>query len=168
MVMMRNYKYNQSESSTLHNADDDYNLWWLVLHTRRAMYMVRAKELFQYGITPEESAVLFVVQAIGYRATPAEISRWLLRKAHTVSGLLKRMEKKGLIRTVKDLERKNLIRVVITEKGQGVYQKSAKRECIHRITTYISKKERQQLKASLGKLRDKALEELGISKPPVS
>ena len=143
------------------SKDQDYALWWQILHMRRAMHRVRAKELFQYGITSEEAAVLFIVQAIGPRVTPAMISRFLLRERHSVSGLLSRMEKGGLVRKVKDLERKNLVRIAMTEKGQQAYQQSTKRESIHKVMSCLSKEERQQLKASLDTLWKKALEELG-------
>ncbi len=104
--------------ASLNNMDKDYALWWLILQTRRSMHKARARELFRFGITPEEAAVLFVVSRIGDTATPAEISRWILREPHSTSGLLERMRKDGLIYKVKDLDKKNLVRVLINEKGQ--------------------------------------------------
>ncbi len=148
------------------STDQDYHLWWLILHMRRAMHKVRARELFQYGITPEQAAVLFIVQAIGPRATPAEISRWLLRESHSTFGLLSRMEKQGLLRRTKDLEKKNLVRVTLTKKGREVYHHSTKRESIHRIVASLSEGEHQQLMAYLEKLWNSALDELGISRKP--
>ena len=130
------------------------------------MYRARTKELFKYGITPEQAAVLFVVQAIGPKATPAEISRWLMRESHSTFGLLSRMEKQGLLRRTKDLEKKNLVRVTLTEKGREVYHQSAERESIHRIVASLSEGERQQLRAYLGKLWNRALDELGVSHEP--
>ena len=150
------------------STDQDYKLRWLILQTRRAMYRARTIELFKYGITPEQAAGLFVVQAIGPRATPAEISRWLLREPHSISGLLNRMQKEGLITKAKDLERKNWVRVAMTEKGRQAYSQSTKRESIHRILTALSEKECQQIRTCLEKLRNKALEELGTaSQPPL-
>jgi len=149
------------------SKDQDYELWWLILHTRRTMYKARARELLQYGITPEEAGVLFVIQAIGRRATPAEISRRLVREPHSISGLLRRMKRKGLVKRVKDLERRNLIRVTITKKGREAYNQSTKRDSIHRIISSISKEDCQEMKACLEKLWNKALEELGRGyKPP--
>lgn len=153
-------------SNPSYDTDVDYSLWWLIVHMRRAMYKARAKELFQYGITPEEAAVLFIVKAIGPRATPAEISRWLLREPHSTSGLINRMEKKGLIRKVKDLERKNMVRVAITEKGQQSHNQSAKRGTIHRIMSALDGDERQQMWEYVRKLRDKAFEETGVVRKP--
>ena len=125
------------------------------------MYKARSRELLQYGITPEEAAVLFVIRSIGRRATPAEISRWLYRKQHSTSGLLKRMEKKGLVTKTNDLDRKNLVRVSLTEKGEQVYEYSTKRESIHRIIEALSEEECVQLASYLRTVRDKALEENG-------
>ncbi len=153
-------------NNRLYDPDQYYQLWWLILHTRRAMSKVRAKELSQYGITPEEAAVLFVVQTIGYKATPAEISRWLLRESHSVSSLISRMEKKGLVRRVKDLDRRNLVRVAMTKKGEQAYNQAAKRESIHQIMSHLPEEECQQLTACLERLRDKALEKLGVAKKP--
>jgi len=76
------------------------------------------------------------------------------------------MEKEGLIRKVKDLDRKNLIRVVVTEKGQRAYEQSTKREVIHRIMSSLSEEERQQLSSCLQKLRSKALAEFDMERPP--
>jgi len=77
------------------------------------------------------------------------------------------MEREGLVRKVKDLDRKNLVRVAITEKGHQVYRQSTKIESIRKVLSSLSKEEQQQLMSYLETLRDKALEELGVkSKPP--
>lgn len=126
------------------------------------MHKIRAKELLRHGITPEQSAVLFVIHAIGFRATPAEISRCISREPHSVSGLLSRMEKEGLVERTKDLDRKNLIRISMTEKGKKAYQKTIKRDSIHNVMSCLSPEEHRQLRTNLEKLWSKALEELGL------
>jgi len=126
------------------------------------MRKIRAKELLRYGITPEQSSVLFVINAIGARATPAEISRCISREPHSVSGLLSRMEKEGLVERFKDLDRKNMIRIAMTEKGKKAYQQTIKRDSIHKVMSCLSPEERRQLRANLEKLWNKALEELGL------
>lgn len=62
--------------------------------------------MYQYGITPEQAGVLFCIKVIGKEATPAKISRYTIREPYTVSAMLNRMERKGLIKKVKDLDRK--------------------------------------------------------------
>jgi len=146
--------------------DQDYALWWLVLHVRRAMHKLRARELFEFGITPEESSVLSVVQAIGKRATPAEIARYLLREPHSISTLLSRMKETGLVNKVKDLEKKNLIRIELTSKGRKAYKQALTRESIHKVMSCLSEEERRQLDMLLEKLCRKTVEELGLKRKP--
>jgi DNA-binding MarR family transcriptional regulator len=77
------------------------------------------------------------------------------------------MERKGLVKRAKDLEKKNLVRIALTEKGQRVYAQSTKRESIHQIMSFMSEEKCEQMSECLGELRDKALEYLGdVPKPP--
>lgn len=145
-------------------ADNEYHAIWLLLYqTRDAIYKARVRELNKYNLSPRHTAVLSTIKAIGDRATPAEISRWLFRKPHSVSGILQRMEKDGLINRVKDLERKNLVRVIITEKGEQAFQNSSQRKSIHKIMSSLTLEEQQQLGLLLDKLWQKAIKKLGIS-----
>jgi DNA-binding MarR family transcriptional regulator len=147
------------------SVDEDYKLWVLLNQAADTTLRARQKELDRYGISSAEAALLFAVQAIGERATPAEITRWLLREPHTVTELLNRMEKGGLVKKSKDLERKNLVRVSITEKGRQAYEQSTKRKSIHKVISSLSQQERQQLRLYLEKLRNKALGELREERP---
>ena len=148
--------------SKLPTEDRDYELWVLLTQARAALSRARRKELHRHNITTRQSAVLFVIQAIGGKATPGEIARWLLREPHSISELLSRMEKDGLVRKIKGLDKKNVVRIVLTEKGRKAYDKSVVRESIHEIMSSLSEEERQQLRSCLQKLRDKALSLLAM------
>jgi len=149
------------------STDKDYTLWVLLAQAEDMVFKAGEKELRQYGISPEEAAVLFIVQTLGNKATPSEISRWLLRKPHTVSGILSRMEKRGLVTKNRDLDRKNLVRVRLTEKGEQAYHQSTRIDSIHKMMASLSEEERQQLSSHLKTLRDRAFKELGVElKPP--
>ena len=114
----------------IHTATNQvYEIWGLLDQACDAIGRARDNELRQIGISRMQAWVLFIVKAINGKAingpaTPAQISRWLFREPNTVSALLDRMEKQGLVKKIKDLEKKNLIRVVITEKGEEAYQQS--------------------------------------------
>jgi DNA-binding MarR family transcriptional regulator len=138
----------------------EYELWVLLQQACDAMTRARDNELREFGISTMQAAVLLVVKAINGPATPAEISRWLFREPHTVSGLLQRMEKEGLVRKVKDLERRNIIRVAITEKGEEAYQRSRDKNVIHEILASLSQEQQDNLRPYLETLRDRAVEEL--------
>ena len=141
-------------------SDGDYRLWAMLCQAKDTMLKAREKELIQYSISPEQATVLLVIQTLGEAATPAEISRWMLRRHHTTLGILERMERKGLVSKTKDAVRKNLIRVTLTEKGQQAYYHSTKIESIHKIISYLSQEQCQQLSPCLEKLRDAALKDL--------
>ena len=141
--------------------DKDYELWVLLAQAREAMYKARQEELRRYNLSPRQSAVLFIIRAIGDKVTPAEISRWLLRESHSVSEIINRMEKKGLLKKVRDLDRKNLVRIELTEKGSEAYNQAIKRDSIHTIVSALSDEERRQFSSTLKTIRDKALKETG-------
>jgi len=144
------------------STDKDYALSVLLQQTSDAILKMWDKELSRYGITSVEAAVLFIIRSIGERVIPAEISRWLFRRQHSVSALLDRMERKGLITKTKDLDRKNLVRVRLTEKGEQAYDNSLSRESIYRAMSALSGEERRLLSSYLRRLRDRALEGLRI------
>jgi DNA-binding MarR family transcriptional regulator len=126
------------------------------------LFKAREKELSKLGVTAMEAAVLNIVRAIGSEATPAEISRWLLREPHSVSGLLNRMVKRGLIKKTKDLKWKNLIRVTITDKGKEAYEKSLSAVSVDNVVSALSADECEKLSSYLMKLRSRALEEINV------
>lgn len=118
------------------SASQDYNLWVLLHQARDVIYKAKEKELRQYGLSPIKAAVLFVIKAIGDKATPAEIARWVFREPNSITELINRMAGKGLVRKTRDPDKKNLVRVTLTEKGQ--------------------------LRSLLEKLRNRGCEELGV------
>ncbi len=145
-------------------SDEDQDLWLLLTHTRYAVFRAREKELQRYGVSPEQVGLLFVVQALGNKATPAAISRHIIRQPHTVSALVDRMARRGLVKKVKDLDRKNLVRVVMTEKGKKTYDLSTKRGPIHRIMNTLDKEEKEVFKGYLQRLLEKARKEIGLDR----
>ena len=148
-------------------VDLDYNLWVLLEQATTLILNARDQELSEYGTTAMQAAVLFITNQVGDETTPAEISRWISRKPSSVTGILNRMVKAGLVQRTKDLPRGNWVRVRLTEKGQKAYKQSLKRKPIHLIMSALSEEERRQLASLLEKLRTKALKVGGVRyKPP--
>jgi DNA-binding MarR family transcriptional regulator len=138
----------------------DYDLIGLLNQTTETIFRARQKELNQYNISTSQGAVLFITQALGEKASISEISRWLLRKPHTVSEIVSRMEKKGLIKKTKAPKRKSIIKVELTQNGLEVYQKSKKRQSFQNILSSLSLEERQQMLSYLQRLKESAVNEL--------
>jgi len=143
------------------STDKYYELWVLLADTKEAILKSRQRELIRHNITATQAAILFIIQTIGDQATPSEISRQIFRKPSTITEILNRMEKQGLVKKVKDLNRKNLVRVVLTDKGREAYHLSSQRKSIRKIMSSLSPEDRKQLRSLLHTLREEALKYLG-------
>ena len=141
--------------------DQDFNLWILLAQTRALLFSAGEEELSRWGISLMQGWTIFTIKAIGDRATPAEIARWLGREPHTVSSLLSRMVSQGLVMKEKSLDKKNLVRIKLTDKGEKLYHEAIGMKPMHEIISVLSTEERSQLKSLLGKLRDRAQQNLG-------
>ena len=137
-------------------------LWQMLARTDHIITKLRQKELRQYGINMNDAVVLFTVVRLKRLATPANMSRQLFWEPHTVSEQLKSMEKKGLVRKVRDLERQNLIRVEATEKGLEAYRESARRKSTREIMSVLTKEDQVQLWTLLAKIRERAMQKAGL------
>jgi DNA-binding MarR family transcriptional regulator len=140
-------------------------LWILLRRTSHLMAKARQRELAKYDISVDASAAIFTITLLGRQAIPATISRNLFLERHSVSQLLTRMEKDNLVRRVKDLERKNYVRVELTDKGLEAYRKASKNRSTKQIISILSEEEQQQTWVSLAKLRDRSCKRLDIRKP---
>ncbi len=147
--------------------DQDLASWVFMSRTRDAIFRNRVKDLKGHDFSARQASVLIVLEELNEKATPAEVSKWVFREPHTVSDFLKRMERNGLVKRMKDLARKNMIRVEITEKGYEAIRDAGRMESVHRIMTALSKEEHRQLRVILQKLWNKALEELRIENRPI-
>jgi len=135
-------------------------LWALLNQAITAMSRVADIELSQVGISMIQGAVLFFVKNAKEPVTPSQISRWLFREPHTVSQLLMRMEKHGLVKRTKDLDSKNMVRITLTEKGEQAYQQQTEVRVISKILSSLSPEECDKLGAGLKILRDEAIKKL--------
>ena len=137
-----------------------YDAWMMIRKTGIVVGRVRERELRLYGISSVMAGVLFIVHVLGSDATPSEIARQLSREPNTVSALLNRMRKVGLIKKVKDLDKKNMVRVELTDKGYEAYLKSIDNESTKSVMSVLSEDELNEMMSYLKKIRASAIKEL--------
>lgn len=145
------------------DGDKDYDSWLMFFHAKQVSSRVRDLELQRYKITQEQVLILHVVNNYEGKLTPSEISRLIFEMPHTISVIINRMAGKGLIKKERDPDRRNLVRVSITEKGKEIYKLTTKRGPIHRILSSLSEDEREQFSRIMMKITTKASEELGLN-----
>jgi DNA-binding MarR family transcriptional regulator len=141
---------------------EGYRLFHLLRQTADAIHRSRSFELKKYGISPEQSGALVCIYSLRDKATPAELSRWLFREPNSITILLKRMHKLGLIKKKADEQRKNIIRLSLTKKGYEAYKKAIEFKAFFPIIDVLSGKKRQQLWSSLQLIREKVFESLHL------
>jgi MarR family transcriptional regulator, multiple antibiotic resistance protein MarR len=144
------------------DANIDYYLWVLFSQTRDAILKARERELQSQHISERHAQILFILKLIGRDATPAQIAKWLLREPHSISEIIDRMEKQGILKKVKDLDRKNQVRIEITEKGEDIYQRSFIPKNLLEILSVLQGNERKQFILSLKKLLKAAVKHFSI------
>lgn len=144
-------------------ADKDYTLLTSLLQVADIFVKVRERELLPQNLSATSAAILFLVDAMGKDVTPAKISRMLLREPHSVSGILMRMEKQGLIKRAKNMERKNLIRITLTSKGENALKQAMKKEGVKHVLSKLTDEQRKQLKQTLAALKEAGMKELNLN-----
>ena len=138
-------------------TDLEHTLWILMCQTRDTMLRIRDNELSHRGLTAVEAGALHVIHVIGDKATPATISKNMLRQHHSVTALLKRMENKDLVKRTKSRDRKNTWIISLTEKGKEAYANSNVGDSLYEMMSVLTEEEKYQFKELITKLRNKAI-----------
>ena len=138
-------------------SDQEHRLWILIHQTRDAILKVRDNELSKHGLTATEFGTLHVINIIGSEVTPAAISKCMLRQHHSVTALLKRMEKKGLIMRTRNLEGKPTWQISMTDKGKEAFTESYIKDSLSSVMSVLMEGEKTQLEEYLRKIRDQAI-----------
>lgn len=152
------------------SAIEGYKLFFLLRQTAEAIHKLRENELRKFDITPQQALALVCIYSLGNTATPAELSRWLYREPNSITILLNRMQKLGLIKKRADSKRKNVIRLSLTNKGYEAYKQSIEFQTFYTIINILPERKRKQLYSLLTTIREEVFNclHLEINSPPNS
>jgi DNA-binding MarR family transcriptional regulator len=140
-------------------------LWVRLFLATTLVERAREVELSRVNISLIQAMVLHALKISPGPLTPSKLSRMLCREAHSMSALIDRMEKQGLVEKKHDLSSKNLVRVVVTAKGEEAFQRQRSVNAVINITSSLTKEERETLGSCADKLRLKAAELLRQMQP---
>ena len=141
-------------------SDETYNIWVQLHRVNDLIERSRERELAGYGIPIRQMATLFAVVAFDNKATLTRLAQFLGRRPHTISSILTRMEKGGLIKKSSDPARKNVVRVALTARGRQAYEHSTRRESINAIIGALPGADRKRFHALLDVVEARAVAEL--------
>jgi DNA-binding MarR family transcriptional regulator len=153
---------NNNSKNSYDIAVEGYKLFFMLRLTVDAVHKFREMELNKYGISPEQALALVCIYSLENKATPAELSRWLHREPNSITILLNRMEKLGLIRKKADLKRKNVIRLSLTPKGVVAYRHSVEFRIFNILMDVLPEKKRKQLQSILQIIRKEVYKRLDL------
>ncbi len=115
-------------------------LWYMSHRTRALLKMCEDQIYGEYNLTMEQYAVLAAIKHIGGPARPTDIARWLGRSTNSISMIVDRMVKAGLVRRVRDRRDRRVVNVSITSKAENALKPAilAGWEFIQKITSPLA------------------------------
>jgi DNA-binding MarR family transcriptional regulator len=149
----------------LTKMNENEKTWVRLFRAYTVLERAREMELSRVGITLPQAAVLYFLGTARETLTPTKLARLTYKEPHTISGLLNRMEKQGLIKKTKDLKRKNLVRVSLAKKGEELSKRLLSERVVINITSCLSKKELDTLNEMTDKLFERTIELLREMQP---
>ncbi len=127
---------------------NDFGLWRLLDHTRFMIARAREMELAKFNLTPEQSHVLYILSQKGGTSTINEIVEITMRQHHSISTLINRMTRQGLVKKIRNPNDYRKYDVVATEKGQNLIKKVTQ-ESINMTFTCLSEQDKKELETHL-------------------
>jgi DNA-binding MarR family transcriptional regulator len=142
-----------TQTPVISYTDPTLDRWARLMRTRNLLYKQFTHDLAGLGIKPEQLGILNILKIAVGPVTPALISRIYHREPHTMSINLRRLEAKGLISLIKDLGRRNMIRVEITEEGTRIWEQGLKKTAnIGRVFAELSDAQIEQFDSIIDKI----------------
>lgn len=128
----------------------DMKLWLLLHRVRDALVLCEDSILREYGLTMEQFAVLAAVKCRG-PLRPADLAFILERRPNSVTMLVDRMVKAGLVRRRRDRIDRRAVYVSLTNKGENALKPAtpAGWEFIQKILSTLSYKDKYALASLL-------------------
>jgi DNA-binding MarR family transcriptional regulator len=151
---------------TIKKEDPDINLLIMFDQSNSVITTAIELELKHLHITQPQVRILTMLSRENRPVTIDELADWTFKEFNSVSTLINRMEKHGLVKkTRKNEDLKTYI--VPTEKGSTLYHKKVTELSIHMSFGELSDEEKKQLYNILKKIRDTTRNFLGLDfKPP--
>ena len=120
---------------------------YLLTTAQHSVFLKMTEKLSVFDLTPVQYAVLYCLWE-NNKKSPKEIAERLKLENSTISGILERMEKKGLIKRMISKEDRRFIQIMLTEKGAALEEDvlAAVDEVNEEVMSVFSKEECENLK----------------------
>lgn len=146
-----------------------HKVWVLWHHTSDLISKYTETELTKKaGLSHQQYLTLLTMECINGPVTATDLANRLERNTNSISTLVDRMERRGLVEKVKDLRDRRSVRLAVTRKGKDKLEQATKVGwgLIEELTSDFSEEELQVLANLLEKLRAKVSGEITPGKVP--
>lgn len=145
--------------------DVDINLLIMFDQANSVVTTAVELELKQLNITQPQVRIMNMLSREDRPVTIDELVSWTFKEFNSVSTLINRMEKHGLIKKIKKKEESKTY-IILTEKGNIIYHKKVTEQSIHMIFSKLSDEDKRHLFNILKQIRDTTSNILGLDFKP--
>jgi DNA-binding MarR family transcriptional regulator len=137
-------------------------LWRQMYQTYTLLKRCEDQTFGDYGLTTEQGAVLGAIDYFGSPMKITDIGRWLERSTNSISMIVDRMVKAGLVTRRRDTRDRRVVYVSSTSRGQDAIKPAnvASFEVISKILLPLSYEDRSTLLSLLGTVKYEILKYL--------
>ncbi len=146
--------------------DPRISLHALLDRTRETISKAVELELGQSGVSGPQVKIMHTLAQENDAMTLGDLASVTIRELNSISTLISRMQKKGLVKKVRRAGDDKTY-VTLTDKGRDIYNNTVTEQSIFLIYDALSNEEKRELDVLLQKLQSKARALLGLDyKPP--
>jgi DNA-binding MarR family transcriptional regulator len=120
-------------------------VWFVTHRTRDALSKCEDRVFAKYGLTAEQYSVLATMKSLKDPVRITDVARWLERSTNSVSRIIDRMVKAGLVKRVRDRNDRRAVRLAITPKAEGALKPAtlAALDFINEVTSPLSREDKR-------------------------
>ena len=125
---------------------------WLLLHrVRDALFLCEDSVFQEYGLTTEQFTLLAAVKGGGGSLRPSDLAFYMERSPNSVSMLVDRMVKAGLVKRTRDRKDRRVVNVTLTGKAEKAVEQAAPAgwTLVQRILSPVSDRDKLALASVL-------------------
>jgi len=133
---------------------------WFLLHRDYVLLRNCEDQIYgEKGLTMEQYATLVAIKYLGGCVRPIDVARWMGHSPNSVSMIIGRMVKAGLVRRTRDRIDRRTVHLVATSKAENALKPATQAgwEFIQKIMSPLSEEVRYTLARSLETLRYETL-----------
>jgi DNA-binding MarR family transcriptional regulator len=120
-------------------------VWFITHRTRDALSKCEDRVFAKYALTAEQYSVLATMKSLREPVRITDVAHWLERSTNSVSMIIDRMVKAGLVKRVRDRNDRRAVRLVITAKAEAALKPAtlAALGFIEEVTSPLSREDRR-------------------------